>query len=179
MRALHEDIELKLRAGSWSPRKIMDISTDLRPTTQQQRHGHYGLAFTTNRESCRQSCSLQTRLYPSLRPTSSCTLSLPKTAFRTHRGTLLHLTMQLGDNNAISTQLPESAVEEARDKTAMYVDDVIPVSDNTSNEHYASLCMILKIHHAEKLFFVDKKPKLFIEDDEPLKLLRSEIRRGG
>jgi hypothetical protein len=101
-----------------------------------------------------------------------CTISLPKTAFRTRRGTYLHVTMQFCDNNAVSTQLPERVLEEARDITAMCIDDDIPVGVSTSNEHYASICKILKNHRAEKLFFTRKKSKLFIEDDEPLELRR-------
>jgi hypothetical protein len=75
---------------------------------------------------------------------------IPKTAFQTHRGTYLHLTIQMSDKNAVSTQqqLLEIVLEEARDKTAVYIDDVFPIGDDTPYEYYVSLCKILTVPHA-------------------------------
>jgi transposase InsO family protein len=104
-----------------------------------------------------------------------------KTAFRTHRGTYLHLTMQMGDKNAVSTQqqLLETVLQEVRDKTAIYIDDVFPVGDKTPYEHYKSLCNILNILRDQKLFLNRKKSKLFIDYDQPLELLGFEVQHGG
>jgi hypothetical protein len=87
----------------------------------------------------------------------------------------------MGDKNAVSTQqqLLETVLEEVRDKTAVYIDDVFPVGDNTPYEHYVSLCKILNILRAQKLFLNRKKSKLFIDYDEPVELLGFEVKHGG
>jgi hypothetical protein len=74
---------------------------------------------------------------------------VPKTAFRTHHGTYLHLTMQIGDKNAVSTQqqLLDTTLDPIRDEVAAYIDDIFPIGNpkTTPYEHYGTLCRILDI----------------------------------
>ena len=87
---------------------------------------------------------------------------VPKTAFRTHRGNYLHLTMQMGDKNATSTeqQLFDTVFDPIRDYVVNYLDDIMPVNTRTPYEHFLVLCKIFDILRAQKLFVNRKKTKL-------------------
>ena len=82
-----------------------------------------------------------------------------KTAFRTHRGTHLNLTMQMGDKNAVTMQqqLLDTAFERIRNKVISYIDDIFPIDDETPYEHYQMLCEILDILREQKLYVNRKK----------------------
>ena len=95
---------------------------------------------------------------------------VPKTAFRTHRGNYLHLTMQMGDKNATSTeqQLLDTVFDPIRDYVVNYLDDIMPVNTISPYEHFVALCKIFDILRTQKLFVNRKKTKLYIPYDEPL-----------
>jgi hypothetical protein len=105
---------------------------------------------------------------------------VPKTAFRTHRGNYLHLTMQMGDKNATSTeqQLMDTVLDPIRDYVVNYLDDIMPVNTYTPYEHFLVLCKIFDILRTQKLFVNRRKTKLFIPYDEPLNILGVDIQNG-
>ena len=100
-----------------------------------------------------------------------------KTAFRTHRGNYLHLTMQMGDKNAIfmEQQFLDIIFDPIRDYVINYLDDIMPVNTRTPYEHFLALCKIFDILRAQKLFVNHKKTKLYIPHDEPLNILEVDI----
>jgi hypothetical protein len=102
-----------------------------------------------------------------------------KTAFRTHRGNYLHVTMQMGDKNATSTaqQLLDAIFDPIRDNVVNYLDDILPVNTRTPYEHFLALYKIFDILHAQKLFVNRKKTKLYIPFDESLNILDVEIKK--
>jgi Reverse transcriptase (RNA-dependent DNA polymerase)/Retroviral aspartyl protease/Zinc knuckle len=181
-KALEADIELKLRAGIIVPTTEIPLATshmvpkkdpgefrhvqDLRRRNKDTETLVWPLPLTDDivdkvaRSPERSKIDLvqsfdQIRVDPA---------DVVKTAFRTHRGNYLHLTMQMGDKNATSTeqQLLDTIFDPIRDNVVNYLDDILPVNTRTPYEHFLVLCKIFDILRAQKLYVNRRKTKLYI-----------------
>ena len=197
-RALEADIELKLRAGIIVPTTELPLATShMVPKKDPGEFRHVQDLRRRNKDT-------ETLVWP-LPPTDDIVdkvarsperskidlvqsfdqirvepTDVPKTAFRTHRGNYLHLTMQMGDRNATSTeqQLLDTVFDPIRDYVVNYLDDIMPVNTMTPYEHFIALCKIFDILRKQRLFVNRKKTKLYIPYDEPLSILGVDIQNG-
>ena len=197
-KALEADIELKLRAGIIVPTTELPLATShMVPKKDPGEFRHVQDLRRRNKDT-------ETLVWP-LPPTDDIVdkvarsperskidlvqsfdqirvdpADVVKTAFRTHRGNYLHLTMQMGDKNATSTeqQLLDTVFDPIRDNVVNYLDDIMPVNTRTPYEHFLVLCKIFDILRVQKLFVNRKKTKLYIPYDEPLNILGVDIQNG-
>ena len=93
---------------TWSRRRTPATYDTSRTFGDETRTQRPGLASTTHGRSGQQGGKVPERskidLVQSFDQIRVDPADVPKTAFRTHRGNYLHLTMQMGDKNAVSTQ---------------------------------------------------------------------------
>ena len=197
-KALEADIDLKLRAGIVVPMTELPLATShMVPKKDPGDYRHVQDLHRRNKDT-------ETLVWP-LPPTEDivdnvarspqCSkvdlvqsydqicvdpADVAKTAFHTHRGNYLHLTMQMGDKNATSTeqQLLDTVFDPIRDQVVNYLDDIMPVNTRTPYEHFLTLCKIFDILRHQRLFVNCRKTKLYIPPDEPLNILGVDIQNG-
>jgi hypothetical protein len=157
--ALEKDLDLKLAAGIIVPTTDMPLATshmvpkkdpgemrhvqDLRPRNKDTETMVWPLPPTEEiiikvAGCLEQSCVDLIQSFDQIRVADQ---DVPWTTFRMHKGVYYHLTMQMGDKNAVTTQQQMLETEKIRDEVAAYIDDIFPIgtAKTTPYEHYLTL----------------------------------------